>query len=42
MEESVVKRLSPHFRGLYIYPQIGHDLTLTGEIFQLVGPDNSF
>ncbi len=42
VEKGMIKGFPAHLRSFYIYPQIGHDFTLTGEIFQFVRPDNSF
>ena len=41
VEKRVVQRLAAHLGCLDIDAEPGHDLTLSGEIFQLLGPDNS-
>ena len=41
VEQRVVQRLPAHLGCLDIDAEPGHDLTLAGEIFQFLGPDNS-
>ena len=41
MEKRMVQRLPAHLGCLDIDAQTGHDFSLSGEIFQLLGPDNS-
>ena len=41
MKKNMVKGFAPHLCGAYIYIEIGYYLTLSGEVIQLLRPDNS-